>query len=119
MWRTAFCAAARCIFMAVEDVDLSTTFLGKRLRYPLLVTGMTGGTERAGAVNRDLALVAERHGLAFGVGSQRAMAEDASRAPSFQVRQVAPTVALLGSVTRIHLLWLLFGGALAGLLGIG
>ncbi|MFP2933269.1 type 2 isopentenyl-diphosphate Delta-isomerase, partial [Pyxidicoccus sp. 3LG] len=73
--------------MAVEDVDLTTSFLGKRLRYPLLVTGMTGGTERAGAVNRDLALVAERHGLAFGVGSQRAMAEDASRVPSYQVRQ--------------------------------
>lgn len=84
--------------MSVEDVDLSTAFLGKRLRYPLLVTGMTGGTERAGAVNRDLALLAERHGLAFGVGSQRAMSEDASRAASFQVRQVAPTVALLGNI---------------------
>ena len=84
--------------MAVDDVDLATPFLGKRLRYPLLVTGMTGGTERAGAVNRDLALLAERHGLAFGVGSQRAMAEDASRAASFQVRQVAPTVALLGNI---------------------
>jgi isopentenyl-diphosphate delta-isomerase len=84
--------------MAVEDVDLTTPFLGKRLRYPLLITGMTGGTERAGAVNRDMALLAERHGLAFGVGSQRAMAEDASRAASFQVRQVAPTVALLGNI---------------------
>ncbi|WP_141325183.1 type 2 isopentenyl-diphosphate Delta-isomerase [Myxococcus sp. AB025B] len=84
--------------MSVEDVDLSTPFLGKRLRHPLLVTGMTGGTERAGVVNRDLALVAERHGLAFGVGSQRAMSEDATRAASFQVRQVAPTVALLGNI---------------------
>jgi len=84
--------------MAVNDVDLTTSFLGKRLRYPLLVTGMTGGTDRAGAVNRDLALLAERHGLAFGVGSQRAMAEDASRAASFQVRPVAPTVALLGNI---------------------
>ncbi|HZI10551.1 MAG TPA: type 2 isopentenyl-diphosphate Delta-isomerase [Myxococcus sp.] len=84
--------------MAVEDVDLSTPFLGKKLRYPLLVTGMTGGTERAGAVNRDLAQVAERHGLAFGVGSQRAMAEDGARTASFQVRQVAPTVALLGNI---------------------
>jgi isopentenyl-diphosphate delta-isomerase len=84
--------------MAVSDVDLTTSFLGKRLRYPLLVTGMTGGTDRAGAVNRDLALLAERHGLAFGLGSQRAMAEDASRAASFQVRHVAPTVALLGNI---------------------
>jgi isopentenyl-diphosphate delta-isomerase len=84
--------------MAVEEVDLSTDFMGRRLRYPLLITGMTGGTERAGKVNRDLALLAERHGLAFGVGSQRAMAESAERAASYQVRDVAPTVALVGNI---------------------
>ena len=42
---------------------------------------MTGGTDRAREVNRDLAQVAERHGLAFGVGSQRAMAEHPELAP--------------------------------------
>ncbi len=84
--------------MAVDEVNLSTPFLGKSLRYPLLVTGMTGGTERAGQVNRDLAELAERHGLAFGVGSQRAMAESSERAASYQVRQVAPTVALVGNI---------------------
>ncbi|MCY1080075.1 type 2 isopentenyl-diphosphate Delta-isomerase [Archangium lansingense] len=84
--------------MAVEEVDLSTDFLGKKLRYPLLITGMTGGTERAGVVNRDLALLAERHGLAFGVGSQRAMAENPQAGASYQVRQVAPTVPLLGNI---------------------
>ncbi|WP_309895192.1 type 2 isopentenyl-diphosphate Delta-isomerase [Archangium sp.] len=84
--------------LAVDEVDLSTDFLGKRLRYPLLMTGMTGGTERAGVVNRDLATLAERHGLAFGVGSQRAMAEHDELAETFQVRQVAPTVPLLGNI---------------------
>ena len=84
--------------LAVDEVDLSTEFLGKRLRYPLLMTGMTGGTERAGVVNRDLATLAERHGLAFGVGSQRAMAEHPELVETFQVRQVAPTVPLLGNI---------------------
>jgi isopentenyl-diphosphate Delta-isomerase len=84
--------------IAVGDVDLSVSFLGKRLRYPVLITGMTGGTERAGKVNRDLATVAERHGVAFGVGSQRAMAESTARAASYQVREVAPTLALLGNI---------------------
>ncbi|MCC3262622.1 hypothetical protein LLE87_31105, partial [Paenibacillus polymyxa] len=32
---------------------------------------------------------------------------------------ITAVVAILGSGTRIHPLWLLFGGALAGLLGIG
>jgi len=84
--------------MAVEDVDLSTNFLGKRLRAPLLVTGMTGGTERARDVNRDLAMLAERHGLAFGVGSQRAMIESTERAASYQVRDVAPNMVLVGNI---------------------
>ncbi|EAU64151.1 isopentenyl-diphosphate delta-isomerase, type 2 [Stigmatella aurantiaca DW4/3-1] len=80
------------------DLDLSTRFLGKRLHCPLLITGMTGGTERAGRVNKDLATLAERYGLAFGVGSQRAMSEAPERAASFQVRDVAPSVALLGNI---------------------
>jgi isopentenyl-diphosphate delta-isomerase len=84
--------------MAVEEVDLSTEFLGKKVRYPLLVTGMTGGTERAGVVNRDLALLAERHGLAFGVGSQRAMAENPALTETYAVRHVAPTVPLVGNI---------------------
>jgi isopentenyl-diphosphate Delta-isomerase len=84
--------------LAADEVDLATSFLGKELKAPLLVTGMTGGTERAGVVNRDLAQLAERHGLAFGVGSQRAMAEDAARAASYAVRDVAPTVALVGNI---------------------
>lgn len=84
--------------MSVEEVDLSVPFLGKKLRYPLLVTGMTGGTDRAGQVNRDLATLAERYGLAFGVGSQRAMAESSARAASYQVRDIAPTMALLGNI---------------------
>jgi isopentenyl-diphosphate Delta-isomerase len=84
--------------LAVEEVDLSTEFLGKTLRAPLLITGMTGGTARAGVVNRDLAMLAERHGLAFGVGSQRAMAEDPALAETYAVRDVAPTVPLLGNI---------------------
>jgi isopentenyl-diphosphate delta-isomerase len=84
--------------LSVDEVDLTTEFLGKTLRYPLLITGMTGGTERAGVVNRDLALLAERHGLAFGVGSQRAMAENPQAGESYQVRRVAPTVPLLGNI---------------------
>ena len=84
--------------VAVEDVDTATEFLGKKLRYPLIVTGMTGGTERAAEVNRQLALLAERQGIAFGVGSQRAMSEDPARTATFDVRKVAPTTVVLGNI---------------------
>lgn len=84
--------------LAMDQLDLSTPLFGKTLRLPLLMTGMTGGTERAGQVNRDLAAVAETYGLAFGVGSQRAMIDDPVRARSYQVRDVAPTAVLIGNI---------------------
>jgi isopentenyl-diphosphate Delta-isomerase len=84
--------------LAVEDVDLSVELFGKRLKAPLLITGMTGGTERAGKVNRDLAEVAERFGIAFGVGSQRAMAENTDRIATYEVRSVAPTAVVIGNI---------------------
>jgi isopentenyl-diphosphate delta-isomerase len=84
--------------LAVDELDLRTLAFGKTLRAPLLVTGMTGGSERARLVNFGLAQVAEERGVAFGVGSQRAMAEIPELAASFAVREVAPTTVLLGNI---------------------
>jgi isopentenyl-diphosphate delta-isomerase len=84
--------------LALDDVDLSVEFLGKRLRAPFLITGMTGGTEEAFTVNRDLAAVAERCGIGFGLGSQRVMQRDPDTAWTFAVRQFAPTTLLLANI---------------------
>jgi isopentenyl-diphosphate Delta-isomerase len=84
--------------LSIDEVSLDTPWWGKTLRAPLLVTGMTGGSERARSVNRELAQVAERRGLAFGVGSQRAMAEHPELLRTFAVRDVAPNVLLLGNI---------------------
>jgi isopentenyl-diphosphate delta-isomerase len=88
--------------LAVDEVDVSTELLGKRLRAPLLITGMTGGTEEAAAVNRALAEVAERHAIAFGVGSQRAMQRVPDLAWTFEVRQHAPTTLVLANLGLVQ-----------------
>lgn len=54
----------------LEDIDLSVNFLGKKLEAPLLINALTGGTEQAWSINRDLALLSRKHGLAMAVGSQ-------------------------------------------------
>jgi isopentenyl-diphosphate Delta-isomerase len=84
--------------LAVDEVDVAATLLGKRLRAPLLITGMTGGTEEASAINRGLAQVAEEHGIAFGLGSQRAMHRKPGLAWTFEVRQHAPTTLVLANL---------------------
>jgi len=85
--------------LAVEDVDLSAALCGKRLHAPLMIVGMTGGTERAGRINRDLAALAEEAGVAFGVGSMRILLDQPELLPTFAVKPAKPPllVANLGA----------------------
>ena len=82
-----------------SDVDPSTTFLGKKLSFPFVISSMTGGYEDATRINRQLAEVcAEKH-LAMGVGSQRQALEDKKFHRSFSiVREVAPAIPLFGNI---------------------
>jgi isopentenyl-diphosphate delta-isomerase len=84
--------------MHTDEIDLGTHLLGKKLRAPLIIASMTGGTERAAEINRELATIAEKRGLGFGLGSQRAMQKNPDTAWTYQVRKAAPTTLLLGNV---------------------
>jgi isopentenyl-diphosphate delta-isomerase len=79
----------------LDAVDLSITLLGKRLRAPIVIGAMTGGTERAGTINRRLARAAARTGVGMALGSQRAMIVRPELAPTFAVRDAAPELPLL------------------------
>lgn len=87
----------------IDDIDLSTTFLGKRLKAPILISSMTGGFDVAGKINRNLAAAAEQLGIAMGVGSQRVALEMPETADSFTVRDVAPGILLLANLGAVQL----------------
>lgn len=87
----------------LEDIDTSCELLGKSLRAPLLISCMTGGTPQAGTINRTLALVAQRHGVALGLGSGRALIEDEALLPTFAVREFAPDILLLANIGAVQL----------------
>ncbi len=82
----------------VDHIDTSTELLGKKLRLPIVIAAMTGGTERAAEVNRDLSSIAEARGLGFGLGSQRAMQRQPDTAWTYQVRSWAKSTLILGNV---------------------
>ena len=82
----------------LDEIDLSVELLGKTLKAPIVIAAMTGGHPRAGEINHKLAAIAERRGYGFGLGSQRAMQKRPETAWTYQVRESAPNVLLLGNV---------------------
>ena len=97
----------------LASVDLSTEFIGYTLRAPLLISCMTGGTPEARRINRTLAVVAEKYGLAMGLGSGRALLEGVTPSSSrgdenatlatFEVRDLAPNVPILANLGAVQL----------------
>lgn len=87
----------------LDRVDTRCTILGRRLRAPLLIGAMTGGSTEAGRVNRILAEAAERTGVGFCLGSQRPMLVNPREVESFDLRALAPTTLILGNIGAIQL----------------
>lgn len=87
----------------LESIDVAQTIFGRAVRLPLLISSMTGGTDEAGRINRNLAEAAQQAGIAMGLGSQRAALEDVSVAQSFNVRRFAPDILLFANLGAVQL----------------
>jgi isopentenyl-diphosphate Delta-isomerase len=87
----------------LEEVDPSLVLFGRELAAPLLISCMTGGTPAATRINRRLARVAARYGLAMGLGSGRALLESPATLESFDVRADAPNVLLFANLGAVQL----------------
>ena len=84
--------------IALEQVDTTTTFLGKRLQLPLLISSITGGTAEAQRINFHLAEGAQAAGIAMGLGSLRAALESPQVVDTFRIRRIAPDVLLFANL---------------------
>ena len=99
-YRFVHCALPDC---NLEDVDTSTTLLGKHLAAPLFISSMTGGTLEAYAINLRLAEAAQAAGIGMGIGSQRTAIEAPSLADTFRVHHVAPDILLMANLGAVQL----------------
>ncbi len=84
----------------LRQVDTSLRLFRRDVRYPVLISSMTGGTQQAGRINTILAEVAQAKGLAMGLGSVRAALENPATEETFKVRRFAPDVLLLANLAR-------------------
>lgn len=86
-----------------DNISLSTSFLGKKLGAPILISSMTGGTEIAKQINQRLAAIAQHYKLAMGVGSQRVAVENPQVADTFAMRAIAPDAVLFANLGAVQL----------------
>ena len=82
-----------------DGIDTSCTFLNHKLGAPIMIDSMTGGTPDATKINSRLGQLAEKYGLAMGLGSQRAGLRSAALAETYSVaRQAAPNAFLIANI---------------------
>lgn len=86
-----------------NDILLNTTFLGKAMKSPFIISSMTGGPEQGHIINKNLAIAAQQLGVAMGVGSQRIALEQPQTANTFDIRSIAPDILLLANLGAVQL----------------
>lgn len=102
--KTAWFEHVEFVHTAVPEIDfseasVSTDFLGFKLRAPMLIAGMTGGTPLAKKLNAIFARAAEEFGIALGVGSQRVALEAPEVRDTFSVvRETAVSVPVIANI---------------------
>lgn len=76
------------LFQAHPNGDTTPfDFMGKKMRLPMWISSMTGGTEYAGHINRNLAKACKEFGMGMGLGSCRVILDDDTYFKQFDVRQ--------------------------------
>jgi len=98
----------RLIHVALPELDYQNIkpevkLFGKILSIPLLISSMTGGTNRGAPFNKIFAETAEKHHIAIGVGSQRIGIENPKKMDSFRVRKYAPTTLVFSNLGAVQL----------------
>ncbi len=95
--RLSHCAVPELDF---SDVNLTSTFLKKKLSTPFFVSGMTAGHTGANEINLRLAAACAKRGWILGVGSQRRELEQANDQTDVweNLRKQNPKLSVIGNL---------------------
>ena len=87
----------------LSEIDTSIEFFGKTFKFPFFIEAITGGSPGTERLNQNLARACEEMGIGMGTGSQRAMLDEPGVKYTYMVRDVAPSIFLLGNIGAVQL----------------
>lgn len=85
--------------LSLEAVRTQTTFAGKTIAAPLIISGMTGGVgAEFTRINHNLALGAQTLNIPLGLGSMKVLLTHPQALESFKIRRAAPDAPLIANL---------------------
>ncbi|MEM3852232.1 MAG: type 2 isopentenyl-diphosphate Delta-isomerase [Methanomassiliicoccales archaeon] len=84
-WDDVFLVHSSLPEVDFDEIRTETTLLGRKISAPILISGMTGGYDKARKINENLAFAASELQIPMGVGSQRAALEDRGMVKTYSV----------------------------------
>ncbi|MBM7689621.1 type 2 isopentenyl-diphosphate Delta-isomerase [Enterococcus ureilyticus] len=71
--------------IAMDEVDISTSFLDFSFKQPFYINAMTGGSKRAKEINQELGIIARETGIMTATGSVNAALKNPDLADTYQI----------------------------------
>jgi isopentenyl-diphosphate Delta-isomerase len=87
-----------CPQINTNDLNTKSFFIGTEFALPIMITGMTGGVEKAQQINNNLAAAASYYNIPMGVGSQRLALEFPQYKNIFSLKQNYPKLFLIANI---------------------
>lgn len=69
----------------LDEIDTRINFLGKDVKYPIMIDAITGGTEFSREINRNLSKIAASYNIPIAVGSQTIALRNKESYSSFKI----------------------------------
>lgn len=87
----------------LSEVDTTTKLLGYKLKFPFIVSSMTGGPDLGKTVNINLAEACQHAGCGLALGSMRIILRDPSAIKTFNVKKLCPDIPLFANMGLVQL----------------
>jgi len=83
----------------IQDICTKSCFCGREFDFPVFISSMTGGSNKLGQINAQLAEIASEFNVPIGLGSQRILLEDETAIESYKIaRDVAPNAFICANI---------------------